>query len=164
MHFKAAGSLSTSRNATSVSWLAVQNKGAVNREAIREEPLATEEVTVHTVEESMAEASDTLKSEVQATHTTPLLILPVRSGQQVFTPGEILLLTVPSAQVPELLAAGSIHVYGSLRGRALAGIPRQCRRLVHCLTFEAELIAINGQYKIITPSEKDNDLWGEKCC
>jgi septum site-determining protein MinC len=73
---------------------------------------------------------------------------PVRSGQTVMNPdGDIIVLgTVASGA--EVIAAGSIHVYGALRGRALAGIYGAEGARIFCRRFEAELIAIGDYHKV----------------
>ena len=53
----------------------------------------------------------------------------------------------------EVIAAGSIHVYGALRGRALAGAYGNENARVFCRRFEAELIAVGGYYKVTEDTE-----------
>jgi septum site-determining protein MinC len=79
----------------------------------------------------------------------PSLIIdqPVRSGQSiVFTEGDVTVLgSVASGS--EIVAGGSIHVYGALRGRALAGATGNPDARIFCRKLEAELVAIDGLYK-----------------
>lgn len=73
---------------------------------------------------------------------------PVRSGQQIYAPdGDLIVLASVQAGA-EVLAAGNIHVYGPLRGRALAGVNGLEAARVFCQSLEAELISIAGHYKI----------------
>lgn len=73
---------------------------------------------------------------------------PVRSGQQVYAAdGDLIILSSVSAGA-EILADGNIHVYGALRGRALAGVKGDTKARVFCQSMFAELISIAGQYKI----------------
>ena len=73
---------------------------------------------------------------------------PVRSGQQVYAPdGDLIVLASVQAGA-EVLAAGNVHVYGPLRGRALAGIHGAEHARVFCQSLEAELVSIAGHYKI----------------
>jgi len=73
---------------------------------------------------------------------------PVRSGQQVCaSEGDLIVLASVQAGA-EVLAAGNVHVYGPLRGRALAGIHGAEHARVFCQSLEAELVSIAGQYKI----------------
>ncbi len=94
----------------------------------------------------------------------PALVLdrPVRSGQSVaFTGGDVTVIgSVASGS--EVIAGGSIHVYGTLRGRAIAGLlgpgPGGVRPRIFCRRLEAELLAIDGVYK--TADEMDPALQG----
>jgi septum site-determining protein MinC len=79
----------------------------------------------------------------------PTLILdaPVRSGQSVvYTEGDVTVMG-SVASGAEVVAGGSIHVYGALRGRAIAGSLGQARARIFCRKLEAELVAIDGLYK-----------------
>ncbi len=84
---------------------------------------------------------------------------PVRSGQQVFVEeGDAILLTHTSAG-SEVMASGSIHVYGALRGRALAGVHGDTSARIFCRSLDAELVAIAGRYQLL--DEGDTDLRGK---
>ncbi len=73
---------------------------------------------------------------------------PVRSGQSViFTEGDVTVLGSVGSGA-EIVAGGSIHVYGTLRGRALAGATGNARARIFCHRIEAELLAINSYYRI----------------
>ena len=77
-----------------------------------------------------------------------LLEDPVRSGQTVIFPyGDVTVLG-SVASGAELVAGGSIHVYGALRGRAMAGSMGHPRARIFCARNEAELLAINGYYRV----------------
>ncbi|HPN79327.1 septum site-determining protein MinC [Dokdonella sp.] len=73
---------------------------------------------------------------------------PVRSGQQVYARGGDLVLTKLVANGAEVIADGSIHVYGALRGRALAGAQGNTTARIYCQEFHAELVSIAGQYRV----------------
>lgn len=80
---------------------------------------------------------------------------PVRSGQQVYCPhGNIVVLQHTSAG-SELLAGGSVHVYGALRGRVLAGVQGDTQARIFCGRLEAELIAIAGRYRLLDDIESN---------
>jgi septum site-determining protein MinC len=79
--------------------------------------------------------------------TTTLLTHPVRSGQRIYAHGDLVILAQVSAGA-EILAEGNIHVYGSLRGRALAGVQGNTEARIFCSDLQAELISIAGNYKI----------------
>lgn len=72
---------------------------------------------------------------------------PVRSGQRVFADRGDLIVVGSVSPGAELVAHGNIHVYGPLRGRALAGVNGNLDARVFCQSFEAELIAIAGLYQ-----------------
>src|SRR5689334_6175081 len=80
--------------------------------------------------------------------TTSLLIdQPVRSGQSiVFEKGDVTIVG-SVASGAEVLAGGSIHIYGALRGRAIAGLTGNTRARIFCRKLEAELLAIDGVYQ-----------------
>ena len=72
---------------------------------------------------------------------------PVRSGQSVvFMEGDITVLGSVGSGA-EIIAGGSIHVYGALRGRALAGATGNVRSRIFCHSVEAELLAIDSHYR-----------------
>jgi len=73
---------------------------------------------------------------------------PVRSGQQIYAKQTNLIVLAPVSHGAELLADGSIHVYDSLRGRALAGINGDTTAHIFCHTLEAELVSIAGHYRL----------------
>ena len=77
-----------------------------------------------------------------------VILHPVRSGQQIFAPDGDLVILGPVQAGAEVLAKGSIHVYGPLRGRALAGVRGQAGARIFCQSLEAELVSIAGHYKI----------------
>ncbi|MDR5906259.1 septum site-determining protein MinC [Franzmannia qiaohouensis] len=71
----------------------------------------------------------------------------VRSGQQVTAPdGDLVVIGAVNAGA-EVLAAGSVHVYGALRGRALAGIHGDTQAGIFCRELHAELLSVAGNYK-----------------
>ncbi|GAB4359887.1 MAG: septum site-determining protein MinC [Immundisolibacter sp.] len=78
---------------------------------------------------------------------TRLVTEPVRSGQQVYSRGDLIVLAGVSPGA-ELLAEGHIHVYGPLRGRALAGLRGDTRARIYCRALEAELIAVAGCFQV----------------
>jgi septum site-determining protein MinC len=75
-----------------------------------------------------------------------LITEPVRSGQRIFADRGDLVVVASVSSGAELIAHGSIHVYGPLRGRALAGVNGDRTARIFCQSLEAELIAIAGLY------------------
>ena len=80
---------------------------------------------------------------------------PVRSGQQVYARGGDLVVTKLVANGAEVIADGSIHVYGALRGRALAGAQGDESARIYCQEFHAELVSIAGQYRVFEDLPED---------
>jgi septum site-determining protein MinC len=78
--------------------------------------------------------------------TAKIITQPVRSGQQIYAKNSDLIVLTSVSPGAELLADGNIHVYGRLKGRALAGVTGMQNTHIFCKTLEAELIAIAGHY------------------
>jgi len=73
---------------------------------------------------------------------------PVRSGQRVYARSRDLVVTATVGAGAEAIADGSVHVYGSLRGRALAGARGETSARVFCQEFRAELVSIAGVFRV----------------
>jgi len=84
-----------------------------------------------------------------AAQTGMLHTQPVRSGQQLYAAGRDLTLCNGVGAGAEVIADGSIHIYGALRGRALAGAQGDTGARIFCREFHAELVAIAGQYRVM---------------
>jgi septum site-determining protein MinC len=84
---------------------------------------------------------------------------PVRSGQSIIFPEGDVTILGSVASGAEVIAGGSIHVYGTLRGRALAGTVGNGSARIFCRKLEAELLAIDGLYK--TADDMDRKLRGQ---
>jgi len=80
---------------------------------------------------------------------------PVRSGQQVYAQGRDLIVLTTVGAGAEVIADGSVHVYGALRGRALAGAQGDRNARIFCREFHAELVAIAGEYKVMEEIPKE---------
>nr|WP_299821567.1 septum site-determining protein MinC [uncultured Jannaschia sp.] len=78
---------------------------------------------------------------------TRLITEPVRSGQRIFNDRGDLVVVASVSAGAELIAEGNIHVYGRLRGRALAGVNGDTNARIFCQSLDAELLAISGLYK-----------------
>ena len=90
------------------------------------------------------------KSPAAKEQTSLLLESPVRSGQSIFFPKGDVTVLGSVASGAEIVAGGSIHVYGTLRGRAMAGASGGNRHArIFCSRIEAELLAIDGYYRTI---------------
>ncbi|GFD89899.1 putative septum site-determining protein MinC [Tenacibaculum sp. KUL152] len=102
-------------------------------------------------------APQVAKPQVALLKPAKVVARPVRSGQQVYAEGSDLIVTASVSEGAELLADGNIHVYGTLRGRALAGVKGNTQARVYCQALDAELISIAGQF-IMHESVK-GDCW-----
>jgi len=102
--------------------------------------------------QSSAAAKAKTASEKKPVSTLPahtmVITSPVRSGQQIYAKDANLVVIAPVSHGAELLSDGHIHVYGSLRGRALAGITGDKTARIFCQQLHAELISIAGYYKL----------------
>ena len=87
-----------------------------------------------------------IQSSVPASASSLLIDAPVRSGQAIVHPDGDVTIVGSVASGAEIVAAGSIHVYGALRGRVLAGAYGNRRARIFCRRLDAELIAIDGHY------------------
>ena len=92
-----------------------------------------------------------------ATPNAPGLIhsTPVRSGQQIYAANRDLSVLANIGAGAEVMADGSIHIYGPLRGRALAGAQGWTQARIFCREFHAELVAIAGRYKVLEEIPKE---------
>lgn len=73
---------------------------------------------------------------------------PVRSGRQVYAHQGDLVVLATASPGAELLADGHIHVYGPMRGRALAGVSGDTRARIFCRSLEAELVSVAGYWRV----------------
>lgn len=73
---------------------------------------------------------------------------PVRSGQRIYAQGADLVVTATVNPGGEVIADGNIHVYGALRGRAVAGAAEDTEARIFALNFDPELVAIAGLYAV----------------
>jgi septum site-determining protein MinC len=79
---------------------------------------------------------------------TRIVTEPVRSGTQIYARGGDLIVTAAVSAGAEVMADGNIHVYGRLRGRALAGAAGDTAARIFCTRLEAELVSIAGRYLV----------------
>lgn len=107
------------------------------------------------------EAESAVSSDPLPAKATPSIIVtqPVRSGQSLFFPEGDVTIVGSVASGAEVVAGGSIHIYGALRGRAMAGTTGNASARIFCGKLEAELIAIDGFYK--TAEDMEPSLRGK---
>ncbi|CAK9884876.1 MAG: Septum site-determining protein MinC [Candidatus Erwinia impunctatus] len=80
---------------------------------------------------------------------TKVVNTPVRSGQQIYAKNSDLIVSAQVSAGAELIADGNIHIYGVMRGRALAGASGEKNAQIFCTSLSAELISIAGEYWIM---------------
>ncbi|MER8432435.1 septum site-determining protein MinC [Mesorhizobium caraganae] len=90
---------------------------------------------------------------------TLMIRSPIRSGQLIFHPHGDVIVLGSVASGSEIVATGSIHVYGTLRGRASAGAQGNTAAQVFCRRNEAELLSVDGWY--CTAEEMDPSVRGK---
>ncbi|NTZ06861.1 septum site-determining protein MinC [Burkholderia metallica] len=96
-----------------------------------------------TAPEPSSEPAPTL---LQAGGQTLVIDRPLRSGQQIYAKGDLVVLA-PVSHGAEIIAEGNIHIYAPLRGRALAGVHGNHDARIFCTCLEPELISIAGIYR-----------------
>jgi len=89
-------------------------------------------------------------------HSSKVITKPIRSGQQVYSEGDLIILAQVS-EGAEVLADGNIHIYGALRGRALAGVKGDKEARIFCKSMEAELVSIAGNFMLSDALQKN--IW-----
>lgn len=105
-----------------------------------------DDVKKHWTEILHPEAND--KTSGAASQCSALVIEePVRSGQSIVFPEGDVTIVGSVASGAEIIAGGSIHVYGNLRGRAFAGTNGNAKARIFCSKFDAEILVIDGLYK-----------------
>jgi septum site-determining protein MinC len=95
---------------------------------------------------------------IASPRTSLVIQAPVRSGQVIYAEGRDLIVVAPVHPGAQLLADGNVHVYGALKGRAVAGAHGARDAQVFCLALEAELVGVDSGYLVsddIPPA-----LWG----
>ncbi|MEJ2688080.1 MAG: septum site-determining protein MinC [Gammaproteobacteria bacterium] len=104
--------------------------------------------------ESSAPAEPKAESAPKGPPPARVIDHPVRSGQQIYAPGDLVLLQQVSPGA-EVLAAGCIHIYAPLRGRALAGVNGDTGARIFCQALDAELVSVAGRYRTLDDLEGD---------
>lgn len=102
----------------------------------------------HATQQSAANAPQTL-----------FIKQPVRSGQQIYAKGKNLVILGTVSAGAEILADGDIHIYGTLRGRALAGCLGNADSHIFCRDLQAELVSVAGQYQVSETLKET--CWGD---
>jgi len=134
--------------------MAVKGHSSSLKEAVWQLGLA--DLSLNKLQESELKAEQPAASEAQPAAETPqtkpvasagpkIIHRPIRSGQQVYSEGDLIILAQVS-EGAEILADGNIHVYNTLRGRALAGVKGNTDARIFCQQLEAELLSVAGRF------------------
>ena len=100
-----------------------------------------------------------VSAEKRPSELTSLVIeKPVRSGQSIVCKNGDVTVLGSIASGAEVIAGGSIHIYGTLLGRAMAGVAGNAQARIFCKNFNPELVAIDGTYA--TVEDAPSHLYG----
>lgn len=113
--------------------------------SIKSVALDIPESTIQPDVESQVEIK-TIVQEKIVQRPSKVITRPVRSGQQIYAEGADLIVLSQVSEGAEVLADGNIHVYGALRGRALAGVYGDTEARIFCQHMDAELISVAGNF------------------
>lgn len=104
-----------------------------------------------TAETPLVETQATLAEAVKATPSPQTMVVhgPLRSGQRIYARQCDLIVMGVVSQGAEVIADGNIHIYGPLRGKAMAGALGQTDARIFTTSLDAELLAIAGVYRVI---------------
>ncbi|KLV09147.1 septum formation inhibitor [Photobacterium aquae] len=127
-------------------------KGNIQREQAKEAGFAIMNAARHT---KATETAETVTME-----PTRIITNPVRSGQQVYAKNCDLVVMSHISAGAEIIADGCIHIYGTLRGRAIAGANGQPNAKIFCHNLQPELISIAGNYWL--SDNIQDEFWGKQ--
>lgn len=110
-------------------------------------PVAVKTKAPETIVETRIETVvETVIEERVVQRMSRVVTRPVRSGQQIYAEGADLIVLAQVSEGAEVLADGHIHIYGTLRGRALAGVKGDENARIFCQNLEAELVSVAGNF------------------
>ncbi len=94
---------------------------------------------------------------VQSVQSDSVMLIDqkIRSGQRIHAKGQDLVILSSVSNGSEIVADGNIHVYGTLSGRAMAGGATNTDARIFCLSLDAELVAVAGQYLLCENISQD---------
>jgi len=132
--------------ATGLAWLPAN--GSRSKDRLLETPTGPKSTNDQEASVVIKTVVETIVEEKLVHRPSKVLTRPVRSGQQFYAEGADLIVMSQVGEGAEVLADGHIHVYGTLRGRALAGVKGDKSARVFCQSLEAELISIAGTFML----------------
>ncbi|WP_173425935.1 septum site-determining protein MinC [Photobacterium angustum] len=112
-------------------------------------------------EKTAAESTEAEPSSqpVQGRESALIIRTPVRSGQQIYAKNRDLIILNHVSAGAEIIADGCIHIYGTLRGRALAGANGDLEATIFCQNLQSELISVAGNYWL--SDNIQDEFWGK---
>jgi septum site-determining protein MinC len=129
-------------NKTGLAVLPTPSERALKLPKQEAAPQAVETVIERVVETVV----ETVIEERLVQRQSKVVTRPVRSGQQIYAEGADLIVLAQVSEGAEVLADGHIHIYGTLRGRALAGVKGDETARIFCQQMEAELVSVAGNF------------------
>ena len=135
---------SNQQNALAVSAGLAILKGGISPPDVEEKPIIKEKPAFAT-DNAIKDSTPVVVAEPDK---TKVVTQPVRSGQQVYAKGGDLIILAPVNHGAEIIADGNIHIYSTMRGRALAGVRGDVNANIFCQSMEAELVAIAGNFRV----------------
>ncbi|MFD1246030.1 septum site-determining protein MinC [Paralysiella testudinis] len=104
---------------------------------------------VQAAETSQTHATAPATAPPPAAMSTVVVDRPIRTGQQVYAENADLIVLALVSEGAEIIADGNIHVYGPLRGRALAGAAGNKQARIFVQSMQAELVSVAGIYRVL---------------
>ncbi len=136
----------------SVPAAAVETAPAPTEETPAETPVATERSDAEPLPARAASSTTSAPSPTPAApHSSSALVItkPLRSGQRVYARHTDLVVIGMVSQGAEVIADGNVHVYGPLRGKAMAGARGDTSARIFTTHLDAELLAVAGVYRVV---------------
>ncbi|QBL09032.1 septum site-determining protein MinC [Rheinheimera sp. D18] len=111
---------------------------------------------------SSSKAAELTANVASAATDSKVIEHTVRSGQQVYAKGTDLIVKGTVGAGAEVIADGNIHIYGTLRGKAIAGASGDNSKRIYCYNLQAELVSIAGNYWL--SESLQGEFWGKAAC
>ena len=137
--------------AVDLSTSPVRNASETNTAASGVEPVTANVPAPAAADEAGATLAASMASNTDSPNAAPTMVVrgPLRSGQRVYARQSDLIVVGVVSRGAEVIADGNIHVYGPLRGKAMAGARGDTAARIFTTGLDAELVAIAGIYRVI---------------
>lgn len=124
-----------------------KHKSQANTGQIKNTKTVTKNKVAETSNEEPRKTFSDTQPQQNSTLGNQVITHSIRSGQRIYAKGGDLTVIGAVSQGAEVIADGNVHIYGALRGRAIAGAQGDRKALIFCKKLDAELISIAGHYK-----------------